>query len=308
MNQLKFSLAVVFNILTAITFGYVCFLGANFYTLGDKKESIILAIIITSLLIGTSLGAKILKQTKRNFKTCFVWEMILLVLFTVVISCATYYPFSHYFVVSAQENVIKNKLIDNITQAQNMYPEYEAYVKKRETKFIKKLTDAVNQKAMYPHVYNDYGLKDNISVTPVQQIEFKHNTLKELLLPKEEFDKDKAIDSTWLADAGKSVENWEPISLVDVINNIQTNTTKSLTRLILLAENEAQNENHESFTPSSISPNNVNNYFITHGSPSPFSIVLAIVSYILMLLSWYIIKRDTRGIGALKTAEYEVIL
>ena len=94
LKQIKFSLAVVINLLAALTFGYFCFLGANFYTLGDKGKSITVAVIISLLLIGTSLGAKLLKQTHRNFKSRFIWEIILLVLFTVLIGYFTFFPFS----------------------------------------------------------------------------------------------------------------------------------------------------------------------------------------------------------------------
>ena len=62
-------------------------------------------------------------------------------------------------------------------------------------------------------------------------------------------------------------------------------------------------------TPPNLSEfNNVNIYFTTKGTPSPFSIVLAFFSYLLMLLSWFITKRDSRSTGALTTAEYEIVL
>lgn len=307
LKQIKFSLAVVINLLAALTFGYFCFLGANFYTLGDKGTSIAVAVIITLLLIGTSLGAKLLKQTKRNFKSRFIWEIVLLVLFSVLTASFTYYPFSHYFVVSAQKPTIQKKLNENISKAENMYTEYESYVLKRDSDYLRSLNDAVNQKNIAPSVYFAFGFNDSSGVLPQTQLNIKHNTLIPLLKPTN-FNSMKTNDSVWFAKAKISVNNWEPISLVDVVNNIKTNTTNSINKIIGFSRNRAINETRIIFIPNLSEFNNVNIYFTTKGTPSPFSIVLAFFSYLLMLLSWFITKRDSRSTGALTTAEYEIVL
>jgi hypothetical protein len=307
LKQIKLSLAVVINLLAALTFGYFCFLGLNFKTLGDKSESILYAVIITLILIGTSLGAKFLKQTKRNFKSHRIWEAVLLVLFTLLTATFTYYPFSHYFLVSAQKPTIQKKLNENISKAENMYTEYESYVLKRDTDYLRSLNDAVNQKKIAPSVYFAFGFNDSSGVLPQTQLNIKHNTLIPLLKPTN-FNAMKTIDSVWFAKARISVNDWEPISLVDVINNIKTNTNNSITKLIGFSRNRAKNETRIIFIPNLSEFNNVNNYFTTISTPSPFSIVLAFFSYLLMLLSWFITKRDSRSTGALTTAEYEIVL
>jgi len=307
MNQSKFSLALVINLLTAIAIGYVCFLGANFYTLGDKTKSIILATIITSILIGTSVGAKLLKKTKRNCKICFIWEIVLIISFTVLTACITYFPFSHYFVVSAQKQAIQSKLKDNISQAENMYNEYDTYFTSRYSLYSRNLNDAIDQRKGKPKQFNDYGFDENNGVIFERQMQFKQNTLKGLLYPSN-FKKIKTNDSIWLNKARISIDNWEPISLMKIINEVEVNTNKSLIQLINISENKAQNELYPPFKPSNLTFKDVKKYFITIGSPSPFSIMIAIIGYVLMLLSWYITKRDSRCTGALTTADYEVVL
>lgn len=307
LKQVKFSLGVVINLLAALTFGYFCFLGTNFYTLGDKGKSITLAVCITLLLIGTSLGAKLLKQTKSNFKSRFIWEIILLVLFTVLICCFTYYPFSHYFVVRAQKPTIQYKINKNITQAEKIYSDYETYVINRDKDYLRCLTDAVDNKKIAPSVYKAFGFNDASGVPPTTQLNIKHNTLIPLLKPTN-FNAMRINDSIWLAKAKESIINWEPISLVDVINNIESNTTKSVSKLISISKNKATNETRLIFNPNLQTLNNVNKYFEIRVTPSPFSIVLAFISYLLMLLSWFITKRDSRSTGALTTAEYEIVL
>lgn len=309
-KQIKFSLAVVINLLTAIVFGYCCFLGSNFYTLGDKGKSITLAVIITLLLIVTSLGAKMMKQTKRNCKICFIWERILLVLFTILIGYFTYSPFSHYFGVLAQENTIKVKLNDNISQAKKMYAEYETYFNLRDSLYKDKLIKAVERfkKGQGRKEIDAYGLSDTNSVTFDEQIKSKLSTHKELLLP-ENLNEVKTKATIYLSNATITVNNFEPIRLLDVIINLDNNTAKSLKDFVIFSKKKVQGlESYPPFTPSKLTPNNVKKDFTTIGTPPLLSIVLAIIGYILMLLSWYITKRDTRCIGALTTAEYEVVL
>jgi hypothetical protein len=307
LKQIKFSLAVVINLLAALTFGYFCFLGANFYTLGDKGTSIAVAVIITLLLIGTSLGAKLLKQTKRNFKSRFIWEIVLLVLFSVLTASFTYYPFSHYFVVSAQKPTIQKKLNENIAQAQNIYLEYESYVTTRIGIYSSKIDVAILNIDSQPKELEKFGISRSVSVSLPIQRKNQIDKINYILLPQN-FNQIKTNDSTWLTNAQNSVVNWEPISLVDVINNIENNTANSLNQLVKFSEKKGKNESYPKFSPDKPHPNNVKNYFTTIGRPSPFSIVLAFFSYLLMLLSWFITKRDSRSTGALTTAEYEIVL
>lgn len=307
LKQIKFSLAVVINLLAALTFGYFCFLGANFYTLGDKGKSIAVAVIITLLLIGTSLGAKLLKQTKRNFKSRFIWEIVLLVLFSVLTASFTYYPFSHYFVVSAQKPTIQKKLSENIAQAQNIYLEYENYVTTRIGIYSSKIDVAILNIDSQPKELEKFGISISVSVSLPIQRKNQIDKINYILLPQN-FNQIKTNDSTWLTNAQNSVVNWEPISLVDVINNIENNTANSLNQLVKFSEKKGKNESYPKFSPDKPHPNNVKNYFTTIGRPSPFSIVLAFFSYLLMLLSWFITKRDSRSTGALTTAEYEIVL
>lgn len=308
LKQLKFSLAVVINILTAITFGYYCFLGENFRTMGDKEKSIISAAVIILLLIGTSLGAKKLKQTKRNCKKCLIWEIVLLFFFTSITAYSTYSYFSHYFVVSAKESEIKRKLIGNISEVEKMYPDYKTYVETRVNIYKNKLSAAILNKNGQQRELNNFGMDINGTVSLEIQ---KNNQLAKInykLLPQN-FDLIKTTDSTYFAKAKVSINNWEPISLVDVINNIGTNTTSSLNKLVSFSKDKARGEEgYPDFIPSTPTLHNVKNYFTTIGTPSPFSILLAIIGYILMLLSWYVTKRDSRCTGALTTADYEVVL
>lgn len=303
--QSKFPLAVVINILTAFSFGYVCFLGANFYTLGETRKSIILAAIVTFLLIATSLGAKILKQTNRNFKSCFIWEIIFLILFTLITAYFTYFPFSHYFVVSENETEIKSKLNTSITQAENMFAKYETYVNERKVQYENNLNSAILTKDVNDTDFVKYGFVKN-SIPYDSQIKNKMRTIGFDLLPSN-FKGIKSENSDWLANSRNDVNDWKPIGLVEVIKNLEQNSKKWNAELVKISKIRETGETAEDFKYS-LSFNDVITYFTALEKPSTFSIVVAIIGYLLMLLSWFITKRDSRGNGALTTAEYEIVL
>ncbi|KGO95664.1 hypothetical protein Q767_10630 [Flavobacterium enshiense DK69] len=281
-------MADVIALLTALAFSFVCFLGTNFYTLGNTEQSILLSTIIFLLLSGTALGAKLLKRTSSNFKTCFIWEMILLVLFSILTAYFTYSPFSHYFVVSDQKQVIQSKLTASIQQAADMYPEYELYAQKRETIYIGKLRSVVMAKHVSPGVYSDYDFKSS-GGSDNKQIDSKMFTLHADLFPSN-YGKKKTADSTWLADSRRIVNEWKAIGIADVIKNVEQNSKDWKTELVRLSRIREKGENANDFDYI-LSFNDVKTHFTTPDKPTPLSIGLAIIAYFLMLLPWIVTKR-----------------
>src|SRR5690606_8973393 len=122
--------ADLLTVLGTLGFGFFCFLSVNCLTLGDTDSSIIYAVLISCILGGLTFGVKLLKRTSHNFKTCIIWEWILIILFIVVAFFAII-PFSHYFVVTAQKEDIKKKVVSNITQAEGIFLDYESYADNR---------------------------------------------------------------------------------------------------------------------------------------------------------------------------------
>lgn len=311
MNKQTFSLADVITLLTAVAFGFVCFLGTNFFTLGDTKQSIILAGIIAVLLSATALGAKLLKRTSRNFKTFFIWEMVLLTLFTILTAFVAYSPFPHYFVVSEQKIEIQKKLTTNIDQVKNMFSEYERYAENRKDLYKSKLHSVVAAKSINPSEYTEYGFEHN-SVSDDKQIENKLFTLQAELFPSNYSDTAlnngiKEVATVWLSNAKNTVTNWRPIGIVNVVNEVEQNSMEWRSMLIELSSARAKGEQAEDFTYE-LSFDDTKQHFTTLGVPTPLSIGLAVGAYLLMLLPWFVTKRNSRSQGATQTAAYEIVL
>ncbi|MDR0726015.1 MAG: hypothetical protein LBF59_08435 [Prevotellaceae bacterium] len=298
MYQSKFSLADVLTVLAALAFGYVCFLSANFFTLGDTQQSVIMSIIIAVLLGGLAFGAKLLKRTSRRFKTCFVCEMIMLVLFAGFACLFAISPFPHYFSVSGKKIGIQAKLEVSINQAKNMFAEYEKYARTREELYKNRLQSAVAAKQVNPSNYAMYGFENN-TVADKTQIENKMFSIHADLFPSN-FTEMKRVDSIWLVKSWNTVKKWKPIGIVGVVNDVEQNSKEWLKQLIKLSAVRAKGEQTKDFSYA-LSFDDVKQYFTTLGNPTHISIGLAMLSYALMLLSWFVTKRHSKfpGFGTL---------
>jgi len=323
MNNTTFSLADLIALLTALLFGFVCYLGANFYTLGHVADSFLLSIIITILLFGTALGAKLLKRTSRNFKSCFIWEVVMLVLFTIFLVYFSFTAFPHYFTVSGQRAVIQSKLNASISQTANMFADYELYAESREKLFKSRLQSVAKGKLGCDSCYTACGFKHN-GVLDSVQINNKIRTLHLVLFPNN-YRQMKEADSLWLANTKNTLNNswaWN-LGVVDIVNNIEQNSNNSLRTLINHTTKLEKCESNQTveFSINSKNPNitsqvDVKSHFTTLDSPKRLSIGLSIVTYIIMLISWLITKRHTRfpglkilfGSGGLKSNSGRTII
>lgn len=299
MNQSKFSLADVLTILTALGFGFICFLGTNFYTLGNIPKSILIALIITLLLFSTAFTAKLLKRTSVNFKTRFISEMVLLVVFTMLLVLFTYMPFSHYFTVSTKNTIIVNKIQTSITQAENMFPAYESYAENRMGLYIGKLKSVIAAKGPNPSEYEKFGFKNGIK--DEIQINKKMENISATLFPTNYSDSlsqkgIKEVATNWLLDAKSSTVNWKPIGITNVVVDIESKSNEWLTMLIEISKKYEKNEQAEDFQYA-MTTDDIKQYFTTVEKASNTSLLFAFLTWVLMMLSWFVTKRHTRFPG-----------
>lgn len=312
MNQSNFSLADVLSVLAALSFGFVCFLGANFLNINNDRVwgmshttgCLAIAVSIAMLLFGTAYGAKLLKHTSRNFKTCFVWEVVLLLLFLLfaVFFATRTSPFPHFFTVTAQKSEINSKLKTSITQAENMFAAYESYANNRKNIYKQKLQSVATAKRINPREYAQYGFEGTSGVSDALQIDTKMFTVHADLFPTNYSDTVthngvKEVASKWLQDARNTTNGWKPIGIVGVVNDIEKNSNEWLSTLVTLSQVREHGEKTDDFSNNTFSFENVKTHFTKLDRPTPLSIGLALLAYVLMLLSWFVTKRSTRFPG-----------
>jgi hypothetical protein len=279
--------------------------------LGDTYASIAWAAFITLSLASTAFIAKLLKRTNGNFKTNFILEIFVLILFTFLTVYFSYSLFPHYFNVSSKKTDIQNKLQASITQAENMFAEYEQYVQTRENMYKGNLQRAVFAKNAVPTDYAKYGFVNGEASDDVQ-IDNKMFTLNTLLFPPNYSDSTskkgiKEVATAWLKKAKIITSNWSPVSIVSVINDVENNSINWRTQLINLSKERGLGENYIDFSQK-LSFDDVKKYFTTKDKPTMLTITLAIVAYLLMLLSYMISRRSSKttfGVNKQK-GEYDI--
>jgi hypothetical protein len=308
MKQSKFSLLDIFTVLTAMSFGLVCFLGLNFYTLGDTAQSLLVSFIITVILSITALGAKLFKRAERNFKTNFVLEVSMLTIFTVSWGYFSINHFPHYFIVSDQKEEIQSKLKSSIVQTESMFEEYEKYSLNRKNLYKNKLIGVTTAKRINPSEYSDFGFVEGIS--DEKQINNKMFTVQADLFPSNFTDSlgnngIKEVATNWLINAKSTTNNWKPLGIVSVVNDVEENSKNWRDQLVEFSKVRQNGEQIEDFI-FPLSFDDIKQHFTTLSSPPTISLLLAFLAYVIMLLSWFNTKRDGKTFG--KLAPYEVEL
>jgi hypothetical protein len=226
--------------------------------------------------------------------------MILLVLFTVFTFFFAYRLFPHYFVVSAQKTDIQNKLTASITQAENMFTDYERYAEIRKMLYNSKLKSVAAAKNTQPTTFIQYGFENN-DVAVEKQIENKMFTVHADLFPTNYSDTVanngiKEVATMWLSDAKNNINGWKPIGVVKVVNEVEQKSNDWLSTLIQLSAIREKGEIANDFSYD-LSFDDVKKHFKTLGKPTPLSIGLAVLVYFLMLLSWIVTKRHSKFPG-----------
>lgn len=311
MNKTKFSLADVLSVLAALAFGFVCFMGANFLNIDNDKVwgmphttgCIIMALFCSILLFVTAFGAKLLKRTSSNFKTSFIVEIVLLMLFVLfaMFFAMKTSPFTHYFTVSSQKSEIKSKLQKSITQAEEMFSQYESYAYNRENLYKHKLQSIANAKNLNPNEYAEYGFDSTSNISDTLQIANKLFTVHADLFPTNYSDTIahngiKEVASNWLQEAKKTTNIWKPIGIVGVVNDIEKNSNEWLNTLVKISKVREKGEQASDFEYT-LSFDDVKTHFTKLNRPTNIALVLAVLAYVLMLLSWFVTKRSTRFPG-----------
>jgi len=292
MSQSKFSLADLLTVLGTLGFGFFCFLSINFLTLGDTTTSIIWAVLISFILGGLAFGVKLVKRTSRNFKTFIILEWVLIFLFVVVAFFAIF-PFTHYFVVSAQKTDIQKKVVSNITQAEGLFTAYQSYADNRMNIYKSRLNSIVAAKRVNPEEYKNFGFVEGTDDNT--QVENKMFSLKAQLYPSNYSDM-KKIDSDWLSDAKDKVTSWSPTGIVKVVNTLKIEISSWNEQLKSYSSFRAKGETATDFD-FPLSFDDVSVIFNQRTNPNPLALIIGIALYLLMFLSYFITKRHSRYPG-----------
>ena len=293
MNSLKISLGVVLAVLAAVGFGFFCFISFYFETLGDMQSSLIKASIFSVLLLVFALLAKKFKQVSRNFRTYIFMEWGALFLFGFVALLAIF-PFSHFFVVTQQNDVIKEKIITSIEQTEDMIVKYENYKEDRLDMYREELKTAVAGKRTRPSDYRAFGF-----INPPPSDEVQINNMMFTL--RGELSKDSVGTHAYaqkIARSRNAIARWNPIEAIRVVNMIENDSKMWLDKFVKNSEHRQPNETYDVNFSYHIRFDDLTPMFRnTATSVTVLSILFAIIAYLLMMLQYIVTDRHTRFPG-----------
>ena len=294
MKDTKFSLADLLTLTAALVYGFVCFLSFNFDSLGDSRQSMLWAGLIALLLGGLALGIKLLKRASTNFKFTIIMEWVLLLPF--VLASLIFMPFfAHFFAVSAQKDSIQANINNGLDDAESMYTAYKKYADNRLKVYENQLLSVAAAKEINPSSYSQYGFwgdtHDSI------QISTKVDDILEPKLYPSNYEAIKENNLVWLNKAKKSVQEWKPIGVVGVVNELNANINKWKEELISYSSFKAQGEEPEVFDYA-LTLEEVSDQFVVGAAKVPIlAYILSLSLCLLMLFSYIITPRHTRFPG-----------
>jgi hypothetical protein len=319
-KQSIFSLADVITLVMVIFYGYFSFLGALFLNINNETVwgmSKVTGCMFISLfcalpLLLTAWGAKVLKGTTKNHSERRLFEVVFLVLFGLfsLFLLSSYSPFIHYFTVSNRDTSINDKINRVITNSEAMFDHYESLVDRRIFNYQGKLR-AVVEGGSYTQL-EDYKIS-NANVSNEEKVKTRIEIMRFALLPPHYSDSTtqngiKQVAMKWLGDAKQIPHKWRPIGLVSLVPNIERNISDWEQLLKTLYEDGIQpGENVE---PEQFDYNvrvvRLSSDFTLTDSPRMITIMFALFLNLLMLLSWFMTKRDRKGYSKLKPYEVEL--
>lgn len=308
MNQSKFSIADLLTVIAALTFGFICYISFNFKFLGDTIKSVIWAAVIAVVLGILALLPKWMKSADRNFKVHFILEWVFLFLF-VVMAVVALFPFSHFFAVSSKDNkqMIQSSIHADIVQAEALYDTYEEYANNRLSLFENEIRTAILNKNSNMSDYTRFGLKTDPNVSDQKQMEHKIDVLRGKLYPSN-YTEEKNVHNAWLNSSVDKVSRWNPIGVMNVISHVQSEISTWVDGLENNSSYRAAGETVENFAyPVAFS--SVNALLTSTYKPTLISVLLAVVLYAVMLLSYFITRRHPRfpGVKLLIGGEHQKV-
>jgi hypothetical protein len=302
MNTSKFSLADLLCVLTALGYSFICYLGFNFNSIGNIESSLFKAFLAFLLLFSAAFGAKMLKQTTKNFKPSFVLEVIVLVIFTLLILLYTTTAFSHYFAVSERKQDIQEKLIGSINSAESMFIYYESYVQDRKKNDEYRLNLIVANKNSYPTDYDNEFT--NNGMTDQNQIKEKMFKLNADLLPSN-YNNMKVEYQKWITDSKSSVKQWKSMGVVAVVKSLDEKVPLWKSTLVTFSKSGSDIANADPFNPT-LQFDSVKSMLSTDYPNTSISWLFGLIVWLLMLFPYFLAKRDGKRLVSVE--KYEVVL
>lgn len=300
MKQETFNWGTVFSVIVLLVYAYISFLGLVYWRKGDILLPLLLAVVFIVFVLACLTGlrkSKASRYTGRKVKGQAVFGFLILISFIVAAI-----PFSTFTHVLERKKQINESIMSVYQAAQSLDESYVQYANTRIANYQERLEMVSNGKRSNPSAYREcmegaYGNTDDEKIANLSK------SLKMTLLP----DSTTAMQekrSNWL----QSVKDMTvlnvmlPANIQKINDQVQhwTDNYKTLSSKIY------QGEEAEAFTYPKFSNSleDLTGFYTKLGTPTPLSIILAVVAWLIMLLPYFMTRTSLAGRTS-NTKDYE---
>ncbi len=288
-KTLKFSWGHIVAFVALIFISYVVYMGDFYLNGGDFKASAIKVAAIDIALLVTFIGAQRIKAADEKFDRSIIIERILICLCPIVFIWAMI-PYNHFWGVFHNREQIETQFNKSISEAKQMFADYDIYAHDRIEKYDRTLSRA-------GFTGSDVDLR-------------KQNYIRtlELQLLSQNTDNIKTVASAWIDEANQGASVWNAF-LVGNIKQIKEaleswhSTLVSFSTPVLSNENLSDTEvepfdkDGASIKAATTGLDALTKMYETKYSIQINTIITGFVLFLMLMFPYFLQKRNTRAAG-----------
>jgi hypothetical protein len=300
MNEnLKFSWAHIIAFLAIIAVSYSSFVGLTYLTNGDFTSAIIGMGVIDIAYILYFIGAQQMKASGVKMHRKIIWERIF-IFGSPIVFIAGMIPMSHFWTVTSQNDEIVNSFTNSISNARQLFSDYEEYSNQRIATYSETLKKIIANRDDDSLTFRKAGFEiEKVNIQKENMIE----TLR-LQLLSQNYDSLKVVANDWIDEANQGASTWNVFLLgntreiKDALNNwenqLKSFSTKELSNETIKNDVPKFSSNGAQSAISGI--DSLTAAFTTQRNPNMASIVFGIVIYLMLLFPYILQDRHTKSI------------
>jgi hypothetical protein len=264
-------------------------MGITYWSDGNFLWAGIGVLIIDLILFFLMMKIQRLKAIDIHFDKAIKIERFLLMMF-IICSIVAFIPFSHFWRVFDVRNELVGDFRYSINESKKIFEEYENYSNNRIKKYKTDLIRVVRGRNNSPSQYKNYGFSSNYSDS-LQVRNFEEH-LRQILL-SENYTRLDSVANKWIASADAGATVWN-VFLLGNIKEIEKAVNGWVTSLVEMSATFCPKEDAVKFSYS-ISFKKFNNIYTQWKIPTISSIIIGIVSYLMLLLPYFLQSRHTKS-------------
>lgn len=292
MEKAKFSFAWVIAIIALIAYSYISFMGLVYCQYFPAIYCAILVALFDIIII--FLISLMSKARHSRWRRLGIIGQVLIGLIVLVMLLASSVAFSHFSRIISQKDEIRSTYSSAIEDAQNLGGKYDQYVEDRCQKYTASLQGLKAGSLEYNALF-----KNSISLQLSKDavIEKCEQNLRKLLKGSNNTDDLLQKRELWLENESASIWNLNlPANIRDITSSVNRwlENYRELSSLSYTGE-----ENTTTFEDASFNINikKLDSICKNITLPSIWAILLALISYGLILLPWIVTSRNIASIG-----------